>query len=86
MLQTIGSQTGCLCNPSVRGNNRTHVCTVLRQLAMIWHQCELELLVPTVYQVAMMCLNEIHTPTAPVKRTTVFFLAVLGVIFGCFVD
>ena len=49
LLQTVIAHTGCLCNPQVHQNNRTHVCTVVRQLAMAFHQSELEVLVPTVY-------------------------------------
>ncbi|CAL1146434.1 unnamed protein product [Cladocopium goreaui] len=49
LLQTVIAHTGCLCNPQVHQTNRTHVCTVVRQLAMAFHQSELEVLVPTVY-------------------------------------
>ena len=46
LLQTIQSHHGCLCNPMSNEFSVTHVCVGLRQIAMLFEQSSVNVLVP----------------------------------------
>ena len=47
LIQVIQAEQGCQCNPQAHEVQHTHVCAVLRQLAMIFSLSSLDLMVPT---------------------------------------
>lgn len=62
LLQAVMARRGCLCNPQCNELGVTHVCTLLRQIAMMIHGQDIQLFVPTQFQqadldVALLCLN-----------------------------
>ena len=46
LLQTLIARTGCRCNPSTNDVSSTHVCNLIRQVAMIFYTGEVDMLVP----------------------------------------
>lgn len=46
LLQTLTSRIGCRCNPSPNEDGQTHICNMIRQMAMIYYTSEQDLLVP----------------------------------------
>ena len=50
LIQTIQSKHGCQCNPSPNEAATAHVCVSLRQIAMIFQHCQIDMLVPTQFE------------------------------------
>ncbi|CAL1134038.1 unnamed protein product, partial [Cladocopium goreaui] len=49
LLQTLISSRGCMCNPTVNDDSRTHICPGVRQMAMIFYTSETEMFIPQQY-------------------------------------
>ena len=49
LLQTLISSHGCMCNPSINDDSRSHICPGVRQMAMIFYTSETEMFIPQQY-------------------------------------
>ena len=47
LLQAVMARRGCLCNPQSTEVGVTHICTLFRQVAMMLHSQDIQLMVPT---------------------------------------
>ena len=50
LLQAVMARRGCLCNPQCNELGLTHVCALFRQVAMMIHSQDIQLLVPTQFR------------------------------------
>ena len=49
LLQTLISSHGCMCNPTINDDSRSHICPGVRQMAMIFYTSETEMFIPQQY-------------------------------------
>ena len=50
LLQAVMAARGCICNPQINEVGLAHICTPLRQVAMLMVCCDVQLLVPQQFQ------------------------------------
>ena len=50
LLQAVMATRGCICNPQTNEVGLAHICTPLRQVAMLMSSCDVQLLVPQQFQ------------------------------------
>ena len=50
LLQAVMAARGCICNPQTNEVGLAHICTPLRQVAMLMVCCDVQLLVPQQFQ------------------------------------
>ena len=56
LLQAVMAKRGCTCNPQAHEVGLTHVCTSLRQIAMMLAHTDTQLFVPTQFSAAVLPL------------------------------
>ena len=54
LLQAVMATRGCICNPQAHEVGLAHICTPLRQVAMIMINSDIQLLVPQQFQTAQL--------------------------------
>lgn len=60
LLQTVMATRGCICNPQAHEVGLAHICTPLRQIAMLMANGEVQLLVPQQFSAATLAPTMAH--------------------------